>query len=115
MNEEETEAEAKNDQKDENSVEDVESEWWQPGDLVDICDVEEGSDTAGGWFEGKIVRVTRETGPQAIVAGEDHLTYLVSYDAFAGDDYKLALENLRPRARKVLKVSINLNPRPTNF
>lgn len=103
LNEEETDSETKNDEKDENLVEDVESEWWQPGDLVDICDVEDGSDTAGGWFEGKIVRVTRETGPQAIVAGEDHLTYLVSYDAFAGDDYKVALENLRPRARKVLK------------
>ena len=75
--------------RDENSIEDVESKWWQPGDLVDICDVEDGGGTVGGWFKGKIVCVTRETRPQAIVAGEDKLTYLVSYDAFSRVTTKL--------------------------
>ena len=40
-----------------------------------------------------------------MVAGSDGLTYFVKYDAYDGDDYQVKLEQLRPRARKVLSRS----------
>ena len=40
-----------------------------------------------------------------MVAGCDGLTYYVNYDAFHGDDYQVKMDQLRPRARKVLKRS----------
>ena len=85
-------------------VEEAESELFKVGDLVDILDTDEGADTAGGWFEGAIAKITREEG-DSVVAGCDGLTYYVKYDAFHGDDYQVKLDQLRPRARKVLKRS----------
>ena len=71
------------------------SEFFKLNDLVDIRDVDD-SESAGGYFEGEIVRITVEEGTE-VVAGGDELTY---YD---GDDYKVKLEQLSPRARKILK------------
>ena len=77
------------------------SEMYKIGDLVDIRDIDD-TDSAGGYFEGEIVRITAEEGPE-VVAGCDGLTYYVKYDAYDGDDYKVKLDQLRPRARKILK------------
>ena len=82
----------------------AESELFKVGDLVDILDTDEGADTAGGWFEGAIAKITREEG-DSVVAGCDGLTYYVKYEAYHGDDYQVKLHQLRPRARKVLKRS----------
>ena len=79
----------------------VESEFYKIGDLVDICDMEDG-DSAGAWFEGSIARVTKEEG-EGVAAGCDDLTYYVKYEAYDGDDYKVRLDQLRPRARKYYK------------
>ena len=40
-----------------------------------------------------------------MVAGNDGPTYYVKNDAYDGDDYQVKLEQLRPRARKVLSRS----------
>ena len=85
-------------------VEAAESQFFKVDDLVDILDSEEGSETAGGWFERQVKRITREVG-DSVVAGSDGLTYYVKYEAYEGDDYQVKLETLRPRARKVLKRS----------
>ena len=82
----------------------AQSEFFKVGDIVDILDTDDGGDTAGGWFEGSIAKITREEG-DTVVAGCDGLTYYVKYDAFHGDDYQVELAQLRPRARKVLKRS----------
>ena len=37
-----------------------------------------------------------------MVAGCDGLSYYVHYDAFQGGDYQVKLDQLRPKARKVL-------------
>eukprot|EP00092_Neocalanus_flemingeri_P024497 GFUD01026565.1.p1 GENE.GFUD01026565.1~~GFUD01026565.1.p1 ORF type:complete len:605 (+),score=218.89 GFUD01026565.1:105-1919(+) len=85
----------------ESVVEDAESEFYKIGDLVDILDTEDG-ESAGAWFEGSIARVTREEG-EGVVAGCDGLTYYVKYEAYDGDDYKVKLDHLGPRARKYYK------------
>ena len=61
-----------------NVVEDADSDFFQLGDIVDILDTEEG-EYAGGWFEGAVVRITREEG-DSLVAGSDGLTYYVKYE-----------------------------------
>ena len=48
--------------------EEAKSELFKVGDLVDILDTEEGPETAGGWFEGSIVKITQEEG-DSVVAG----------------------------------------------
>ena len=35
--------------------------------MVDILDTDEGADTAGGWFEGSITKITREEGDSMMV------------------------------------------------
>lgn len=82
-------------------VKDVESEFYKIGDLVDILDTEDG-ESAGAWFEGIIARITKEEG-EGVVAGCDGFTYYVKYEAYDGDDYKVKLDHLRPRARKFYK------------
>ena len=82
--------------------EEADSEFFRVGDIVDILDTDEGADTAGGWFEGAVARITREEG-DSVVTGSDGLTYYVKYDGYDGDDYQVKLEQLRPRARKVLE------------
>jgi len=82
-------------------IKDATSDFFKVGDIVDIQDSDEG-ESAGAWFEGSVVRITQEEGDD-IVAGCDKLTYYVKYDAYDGDDYKIKLENLRPRARKLIK------------
>ena len=54
--------------------EEAESELFKVGDIVDILDTDEGAETAGGWFEGSIAKITREEG-DTVVAGCDGLTY----------------------------------------
>jgi len=88
-------------EKEEITVTDTESELYKVGDLVDILDTEDG-DSAGAWFEGTVARVTKEEGKGA-VAGQDGLTYCVGYEAYDGDDYKVKIDHLRPRARKFYK------------
>ena len=75
--------------------EEAESEVFKVGDIVDILDKDDGQ----GWFEGSVVRITRSESEKA---GSDGLTYYVKYEAWAGEDYKVKLEQLRPRARTVL-------------
>jgi len=87
--------------KKENVIKDAESEFYKLKDIVDILDTEDG-DSAGAWFEGIIARITKEEGSN-VVAGSDGLTYYVKYEAYDGDDYKIKLEHLRPRARKYFK------------
>ena len=71
----------------------TETEFFKVGDIVDIKDVED-SESAGGWFEGEVVKIQ-------VVDGE--LVYLCKYDAYDGDDYKVKESQLRPRARNLLK------------
>jgi len=82
-------------------VEDAESEFYKLGDLIDILDTDEG-ESAGAWFEGSVARITKEEG-EGVVAGSDGLTYYVKYEAYDGDDYKVKVDSIRPRARKVYK------------
>jgi len=88
-------------EKEEAVVVEAESEFYKIGDLVDILDTEDG-ESAGAWFEGSIARVTKEEG-EGVVAGCDGLTYYVKYEAYDGDDYKVKIDHLRPRARKYYK------------
>ena len=71
----------------------TETEFFKIGDLVDIRDVED-SESAGAFFEGEIVKIQMEDGEEV---------FLVKYDAYDGDDYKVKAAQLRPRARKILK------------
>ena len=84
--------------------EEVESELLKVGDIVDILDTDEGAETAGGWSEGTIAKINRGEG-DTVVAGCEGLTYDVKYDDFQGDDNQVELDQLRPRARKILKRS----------
>ena len=77
------------------------------------------------FYQGTVAKIVKEEG-EGVVAGCDGLTYHVKYeallllmllllgcslqcflsfryDAYEGDDYKVKLENLRPRARRLLK------------
>jgi len=87
-------------EKAEEVVTEVESEFYKKGDLVDILDTEEG-ESAGGWFEGIVSKITKEEG-ENVVAGNDGLTYHVKYEEW-DDLYKNKIDNLRPRARKFYK------------
>jgi len=77
------------------------SEFFKIGDLIDIRDTDD-SESAGAYFEGEIVKICVEEGAEA-VAGCDGLCYYCKYDAYDGDDYKIKFEQIRPRARKLLK------------
>ena len=79
----------------------TESEYYKCGDIVDIRDTDD-SDTAGAYFEAEIVRITVEEGEDR-VAGCDDLTYYCKYDAYDGDDYRVKFEQIRPRAREIIK------------
>ena len=84
--------------------EEATSEYFMVGDLVDIMDSDPGEGgTPGAWYEGAVVRVTRQQGGDEVGAGCDALTYYVKYEAYEGDDYTVKLEQLQPRARRVLK------------
>ena len=76
-----------------------ESKYFKCGDIVDILDLDD-SESAGAYFEGEIVKIAVEEGNDAV---EDGLTYFVKYDAYDGDDYRIKLHQLCPRARKILK------------
>jgi len=80
-------------------VEDVESELYKVGDIIDAKDANETC----AWFEGVITRIAKCSGDK-VVAGEDGITYFVKFDQYPDDnDSKCKLEEIRPRARFTYK------------
>jgi len=100
--------EAEKEKEERASLEDVESDLYKIGDLVDVKDVTEGSDTLGAFFEAKISRITRN--PDAS-SDDDGLNYHIVYDKYPNDDtdYRISSLNLRPRACRLVNLGDLVN------
>ncbi|XP_023326891.1 E3 ubiquitin-protein ligase UHRF1 [Eurytemora carolleeae] len=86
-------------------LEDVESNFYKLGDLVDVKDCGEGSETLGSFFEAKIQRITKNIEAKK-ESESDGLNYHVVYDRWPLDDtdHRCSNLHLRPRARQELKL-----------
>lgn len=83
------------------TVTEVDSDYYKVGDKVDILDLED----TGAIFEGKVVKITKETGPK-VVRGADGLTYRVALETYEDEEsMKVKIEQIRPRARHTYKFS----------
>lgn len=86
-------------------VEDCESKFYAIGDLVDVKDCDESSETIGAYFEAKISRITKDTA-NTEDSKSDGLNYHIVYDNWPNDDsdYRFTNIRLRPRARNLIKL-----------
>ena len=62
------------------------------GDLVDIQDVEESSETIGAYFEGKMLQITKNN-IQTEDSKSDGLNYHIVYDNWPNDDTDYRISN----------------------
>ena len=88
------------------------------GDLVDVQDVEESSETIGAYFEAKFLQITKNK-IQIEDSKSDGLNYHIVYDNKPNDnsDYRFSNNCLRPHARSKLKLeNIQTNQKiPVNY
>jgi len=81
----------------------ITSDLYELGDLVDVKDIDENSETIGAYFEAKIIKITKNDKADD---GSDGRFYHILYDKYPLDDtdYRFTNVNIRPRARKLLKL-----------
>ncbi|CAL4066750.1 unnamed protein product, partial [Meganyctiphanes norvegica] len=76
-----------------------ESEFYQPGDLIDI------KYTDGTWWEGKVAKITVNKDVKTPTEEDDGLAYHIVYDKCEEDDLiETKLQHMRPRANKVVQL-----------